>query len=226
MSCVPVEWIVLVQANKLLVLNLINSGLRCLWTDMKSLQQDGELSHQLMKQCHLLKGTASFESIAVLCREVTMWDLRFSQQYFWGFRSSEMWCLVVGWVLSITLKDIMLSSVLFKQRFLILWRNCFPSHYCELLSQQHSIAPGRAGCLLCWFQWPHSLNVCPVSGGLASTVGSLWVWLPLGPWMCVSMLCVFWLSYAGRGIALGCEVVPVIWNGSIVSEVRSELWPA
>ena len=123
---------------------------------------------------------------------VTVRDLRFSQQCFWGFRSFEMWCSVIGWVIPIALKDIMLLPEWVKQWFLM-WRRCFPSHHCELLSQKHSITPGRSGCLLryaSWFQWPHSFNVCPFSGGLASTVG-LWVWLPLGPWMCVSIFCDF-----------------------------------
>ena len=92
---------------------------------------------------------------------VTMWDLRLSHQCFWGFRASEMWCSVIGWVVPFTLKDIMLSSEWVKQWFPMLWRHCFPSHHCELLSQKHSITPERSGCLLryaYWFQWPHSLN--------------------------------------------------------------------
>lgn len=124
---------------------------------------------------------------------VTMWDLRFSQRYFWGFGFSDMWCSVTWWVVPFTLKDIMLSSEWVKRWFPMLWRCCFPSHHCELLSQKHSITPGSSECLLryaCWFQWPRSLNVCSFSGGLASTVG-LWVWLPLGPWMCVSIFCDF-----------------------------------
>lgn len=57
---------------------------------------------------------------------------------------------------------------------------------------------------------------------VASMVGS-WVWSPFGAWMYVCIFCVFWLSSAGRGTAVGFEVLPTVWKGCIISEISSEL---
>jgi len=156
MSCVPVGWIVLVQANRQLVLNLIKSGLRFLWTDMQSLLQDGELSHRLMKQSHLLKGTASFKPIAcnnvrfevltaVFLRFQVLWDVMLCHWVTGSLHFGEHNALI--WMGQAVVSDVVKMLLLFTS----LWTT-FP---------KHSITPGRSGCLLryaCWFQWPHSLN--------------------------------------------------------------------
>jgi hypothetical protein len=116
--------------------------------------------------------TPSYNSIACLrvrmgsCTSLPsthiLWDLRFSQWFYWSFQSPGLWSFVVWWVVP--------DVVTYHNAFIFRvrpgkWRHCSPSKCWELLANLHGVTSQKTGifwrffpCILCSFA--HIIGFC------------------------------------------------------------------